>query len=439
MSQITADAAGHASDHHGAEAPSLAPENITLPAGGGNTLSMGLFVLGAIGLAVAAIGAVTQPMGLRQALAGYHIGAMSVLAVCLGAMFWVLVFHLTQAGWSATLRRQFENVMSLTPIAVVMVLPVLAIELLNGGILFAWMNPDVVAGDPLYEEKSVYFTFGVGGAPWFFILRAVIYAVVLTVISRKLWGYSVEQDRTGDKTLSNRAQATSAWGMLLFALTTAFLAFDWLMTLDYRFFSTMWGVYYFAGCAFASVSLLTLVLALLRRSGRLRGLVTVEHFHDLGKLMFGFTVFWAYIAFSQYFLIWYSNIPEETSFFLARKEGGWEHLSALLVWGHFLVPFFILLWRWVRRSPGALAVIAVWLLVMQVADLYWVVRPMVFLRGMPGVEDPVQIGRLWLDLAPIVGVTAIFGGLLVRKIYSGVLIPVHDPRLPEALHHRNYV
>lgn len=440
MSQISIDAHGH--DAHGHEQPSLAPENITLPAGGGAILSTGLLVLGLAGLGLTVAGAFMLENGMRQALAAYHIGVMSVLAVCLGATFWVLVFRLTQAGWSTTLRRLCENVMALLPFAALLVLPTLIIELARGGELFAWMNPAIAGDDPLFTAKRSYFYFSwlLPGAPLFFILRAVVYIAVWTFLARRMYWYSVEQDRTGDKSLTNRAQTTAAWGMLLFALTTAFASFDWLMSLDYRFFSTMWPVYYFAGALFSSISVLTLVAAMVRRTGRLRGLVTEEHFHDLGKLMFGFMVFWAYIAFSQYFLIWYSNIPEETSFFLARKDGGWGGLSTFLVFGHFLIPFFILLWRGVRRSPTLLALLAVWFLLMQVVDIYWVVRPMVFLPGLhEGLSDPVQVSRVWLDVAGIVGVLGLFGGLLVRKVYSGVLVPTRDPRLPEALHHKNYV
>jgi hypothetical protein len=208
------------------------------------------------------------------------------------------------------------------------------------------------------------------------------------------------------------------------------------MSMDYRFFSTMWGVYFFAGAAFSSIPLVVIMLARLRARGKLKGLVTEEHLHDLAKLMFAFTVFWAYIGFSQYFLIWYANIPEETSFFLARKTGGWEHLSKFLVFGHFIVPFFILLWYRVRRSFVLLSIMAAWAILLEIVDIYWIVRPFVYAAD---PVDKVHLGGLWLDVVGILGPIALFTGLLIRKVGSGPLVCMNDPRLNEAIAHKNYV
>lgn len=407
----------------------LSPENISLPPQKGDAISLALLAIGAIGLAVTVLGAFVSPGGIKHALAAYQIGLMAALAISLGGLFFVMAFHLTAAGWSATVRRQFENLMRLAPIAAAMFLPVLVIEILTRGQLFVWMQPEFQRADTLLQHKRVYLN------EFRFAAFAILYFFVWWRLSSLLWGYSKEQDATGDKWLTNRMARTSTWGMLLFALTVAFAAFDWLMSMDYRFFSTIWGVYYFAGAAYSSLAVVVLILTLSRRAGKLKGLVTEEHFHDLSKLMFGFTVFWAYIAFSQYFLIWYANIPEETAFMLARKSGGWEHYSTLLVVGHFLLPFFILLWRFVRRSDVLLSAVAVWMLAMHIIDIGWIVRPFVF--GM--ADDKVRLDLIWLDLAGIIGVMGIFAGLLVRNVFSGPLVATKDPRLPEALHHRNYV
>jgi hypothetical protein len=425
---------GHALGHGAAVPPAdFSAENITLPPQRGDSLSLMLMVVGAIGLAVLVIGGFMLPSGegLRHALAAYQVGVMAALAISLGGMFFVMAFHLTAAGWSATIRRQFENLMRLVPWMALLVLPVLAIEMWTGGQLFLWLDSDLKAHDTLLVHKAPYLN------AWFFTGRAVIYFCVWFVLAWLLWGYSKEQDATGDKWLTNRAARTSTWGMLLFALTVAFASFDWLMSMDYRFFSTIWGVYYFAGAAYSSLAVVVFVLALCLRAGKLKGLVTEEHFHDLAKLMFAFTVFWAYIAFSQYFLIWYANIPEETAFMLARKTGGWEHYSMVLVVGHFILPFFILLWRFVRRSYALLMAIALWMLVMHVIDIAWLVRPFVY--GPIIFEDKVRVDRVWMDIAGVVGVLGIFGGLLVRNVFSGPLVATRDPRIAESLHHRNYV
>jgi hypothetical protein len=427
MSQIAASAAMPHDHDHGHHAD-LSAANTTISSAG--PLGLGLVGLGVVCIALTVVGGFTY--GVKHGLGAYHVGAMSALAMALGCTFWVMAFHLTQAGWSVTLRRQFENVMSLLPVAAAMVAPVLVIEIWQGGHLFAWMSNKaggVAAGDVLLAEKSAYLN------PLFFMIRAVVYVFLWLFVSRWLWNYSRDQDLTGDKWLTNRARFTSAWSLPLFALSIAFAAFDWLMSMDYRFFSTMWGVYYFAGGVFSSVPLVVLICAWLKSAGKLKGLVTEEHYHDMAKLMFGFTVFWAYIGFSQYFLIWYANIPEETAFYVARKTGGWEHLSRFLVIGHFAIPFYILLWRFVRRSVLLLSIMAVWAILLEMVDMAWIVRPMIY----AGEADSVKIGRVWLDIVGAVGPVALFAGLVFLKTAKGPLIPTRDPRLSEALEHKNYV
>jgi hypothetical protein len=423
----------------------LTKDNITFPAGAGagkGTMLLGagaVMVAAAAGMGYAGVGGVWA----RQALAAYHVGAMAVLAMCLGSLFFVMVFHLTNAGWTGTIRRQFENVMSFLPFAFLLVLPTLAIEIArshtNDGHLFAWLTPEAAKNHEL-QQKWTYF-FGplsepgtAGAFPGFFVLRALIYGCVWTYLSRKLLSLSRRQDETGDRMLTAQARFISAWGMLIFALTTAFAAFDWLMSLDYRFFSTMWGVYYFAGAAFSSSALVAIILAVLRSKGKLMGAVTEEHFHDLGKLMLTFTVFWGYIGFSQYFLIWYSNIPEETAFYNFRASPQWLPWGRLLIAGHFVVPFLILLFRPVKRSPKALILMALWAIALEVVDLYWIVRPMVY-----GHEPTPGPMAYVVDLLGIVGVLVLFAGYLVRAVPKGLLVAINDPRIEEAMGHKNYV
>lgn len=423
MSQIAADM-HHAHADHGHDHADLSQGNITLSGGGKGLI---FFVIGLLGLAVAGYG--WSQAGATHAMAVLHIGAMVALSISLGCLFLVMAMHLTMAGWSVTIRRQLENIASLVPYAGIMIIALLATDIVLGGKLFPWLNKELTQGDYLYEKKAAFLN------PMFFMIRAVLYVGVWSYLAWRLAGYSKEQDRTGDKWLSNRARFTSSWGMLLFALTVAFAGFDWLKSIDWRYFSTMWGVYFFAGSIYAGTATLILVLAWLRAKGKLEGLVTAEHTHDLGKMLFAFTVFWAYIAYSQYFLTWYANIPEETAFFLARKTHGWEYLFYALCFGHFVLPFYLLLWRGIRRSIGLLAIFAAWSILMQIADIYWIIRPQLYALA----EDKVRMDLLWLDIAAIVGVLGIFFGLVARKVGSGVLVPLRDPRMHEALHHKNYV
>jgi hypothetical protein len=437
-------AVAHADDHFHHPSPEqvLRKENVTLSPGG---RGLGFALLG-VGLLMAVasllLGWKDGPFTFKQALASYHLATMAVLAMSLGGLFFVMVFHLVNAGWSATLRRQFENVASFVPFAWLLVVPTLVIEIASGGILFTWLLPEAAHNPILIGKWGYFFTpfsehHEEGAFPTHFVIRAAVYGGIWTFLSMRMRSLSLEQDKTGDRALTVKARFTASWGMLLFALSTAFASFDWLMSLDYTFFSTMWGVYYFAGAAYSSVALTAVILAMLRLRGKLQGAVTEEHFHDLGKLMFTFTVFWAYIGFSQYFLIWYSNIPEETAFFLHRMTPEWINLGRFLIIGHFVAPFLLLLFRSVKRTPAAIIFMGLWAILMEIADLYWIVRPMAYTSGEGGT--PAGSMSFVIDLLAIVGVVALFAGFLIQKIPQSNLVAVKDPRLAEALAHKNYV
>ncbi len=423
------DPADH--DHGPDRAYLLRDENINLAPGTGKSISTTLLGAGVIAIAVAAFGStVIGAQGKAHALAALHVGVMSCLAMVLGSLFYLLLFTLVRAGWHATIKRQFENVAMLVPFLGLGVIAVLIADLLLGHPLFTWMGGKYQA-DAILEEKSAWLN-----AP-FFYLRVLFYIFLWTYLARRLSRLSQEQDRTADRWLSARAGRTSAWGMLAFALSVAFAAFDLLMSTDFKFFSTMWGVYFFAGSAYSGMALAILINASLRRAGKLEGLVTPEHYHDMGKFLLAFTVFWAYIAFSQYFLIWYSNMPEETSFMLARKSNGWQYLFFFLAFGHFLVPFVILLFRSIKKNTLTVCVMACWAIAAHVADIFWIVRPMVYADGQ--FTDKVGMGGLWVDALAIAGVLAVFAALVIHKVTSGRLVAINDPYMYEALEHKNYV
>jgi hypothetical protein len=409
--------------------PAMRHDNVHLPEGATNKLSGLLLIIGAAAIVVTILGAFA--VNKYHALAAFEVGLFTCVAMSLGALFLTMVFHSLNAGWTSTVRRQFENVASILPVCWVMVLAVVLIELLGGGILLTWLS-DENAGDYLLGKKTPFLN------PVFFGARFVIYGLVWLVLSQLMFRVSRKQDETGNRSLTRVLRFNSGWGLLAFALTTAFFAFDFLMALDFRFFSTMWGVYYFASCTLASVSVVVLVLAVLKGTGRLTGAVTEEHFHDLGKLVLSFTVFWSYIAFSQYFLIWYSNIPEETAWFVYRTgEGGYKTLFLVLAFGHFVFPFCILLFRKVKRTTGLLAFMAAYMIAMTVADMIWIIRPMVYV-GERAAENPGW-NAVWLDAAGIIGALCIWGFFLVRAVGASPLVPLKDPTLHEALAHKNYV
>lgn len=272
----------------------------------------------------------------------------------------------------------------------------------------------------------------------FWWLRHVFYFVVLAGVAFLLRGWSLKQDKDGDPKWFRLMRRWSCGLLLPFATAWTFLVFDWLMGLDYAWFSTMWGVYLFAGAALNSMGFLIILLTLLRRAGYLTKVVTIEHYHLMGKLMHAFVIFWAYIAFSQFFLIWYANITEETKFFLMRNTGYWNFYTiAFLVIGHFFIPFVALLPQQVKKTPVLISGIAGWNLLMHAFDLYWIIIPE---RG-PSLtahlgEDHIamSIPGAWVfDLLAFVTVAGIFGYALLRQLGSASLFPCRDPRLDESL------
>ncbi len=266
-------------------------------------------IVGGVGLAAAAVIGLASDHGGERFFHSFLVSFCFFLSLSLGALFFVILQHLTRSGWSVVVRRLAEgiaaNLFWLAGMAVLVVIGM--------GKLYHWTHADVVAADALLQGKSAYLN------PTFFVVRMAIYFGVWVLLARFFLTSSIRQDQSGDVSLTHRMQRFSAPAMLLYGVTVTFAAFDLLMSLDPHWFSTIFGVYYFSGCVVGFFALLTLVVFAVQRSGRLTKAITVEHYHDLGKLIFAFVVFWAYIAFSQYMLIWYANIPEETAWMLAYQ------------------------------------------------------------------------------------------------------------------------
>ena len=412
--------------------PELQGENVRLPENTGASIRNGLAVVGVVGLALTALGAVVHSPS--HALASFEVGVFTLLAICMGSLFFMLLFQALNAQWSVTMRRQIEHAAGLIWLPLLGMFAVLVIEILSSvftgdGVLFQWLDKDH-QGTPLLDHKAGYLNIG------FMLLRFAIYSGLWLFLARSIRSMSLEQDVTGDRMLTRAMRRRASWGLVVFALTIAFASFDFLMSLDYRFFSTMWGVYFFAGSAMSALAVTTLSFSVLRMTGRLTGVVTDEHYHDLGKLLFTFGVcFWGYIGFSQYFLIWYANIPEETAFYVYRQQGGWQYLSMLLVVGHFAIPFLILISRKTKRNMLFASVMAAYMLLFQVLDMTWIIRPMAYIDA----GSAAGPGSWWIDVVANVGVLSLFASLLMRSIVSSPLIPMKEPRLLKALTHKNYV
>ncbi len=363
-----------------------------------------------VALVLSVVGAYVEP----QQFAFSWLFAFAVFfTLCAGCFFWTLVHHATDAEWSVVVRRQLENIASLLAALALLFIPVLLLR----HHLYGWMTVPV-GQDPVLDAKRAYLNWD------FFLARALITFLFFIVASQLLRRYSIRQDSDGNPRFTLKMRKVTFISLPLFALCLSFGACDWLMSLNYKWFSTMWAVYIFAGAAGSSMSLLVLVITALRRAGYLKDLVTLEHYHVMGKWMLAFSVFWAYIGFSQYMLIWYANIPEETQYFLARNTESWWTLSMILVFGRFFGPFGILLLRSIKKRPHQLCWLAGWIVGMQTLDMYVIVMPAFHGSG-------VHVS-IW-DFVSLIAIGATLAFLYLRVVRRPSLFPVRDPRLMESL------
>ena len=399
----------------------------------GDSLWAKLPILGGV-LALAGLGGAFSMMGQDPQHFWYSYLTALAVFVCfgLGGLFFTIIQHVTRAGWSIVVRRIAENAMITLPVLCLFALPVV---FMGAHDLYEWTHLEVVEKDVMLSAKKGYLNEG------FFRIRMIAYFVIWSFLALRFYGLSTSQDdATGDavEKKTHAMRFLSAPAVLLFALSMTFFAFDALMSLDPHWFSTMFGVYYFAGIAVSAHAFLALVTVLLRRSGYLKGVVTDEHNHDLGKLMFGFTVFFAYIGFSQYFLIWYANIPEETRWFAYRIEGDFLGLSTLLALGRFPLPFFFLLPRAMKRASGTLVLAAAWILFMEIVDMFWVVQPVLAHHHAKekGAEMALHVGAV--DALCVLGFAGVFIAVFGWALKRRALVPVKDPRLAESLAHENF-
>jgi len=365
-----------------------------------------------------AIGTSHGDGGQRLSFA-WLVNVWFAITICLGMLFFVAIQHLTRAGWSVSIRRFAEIIGGSIAVPILLLSPLVVILLSGSSMLFPWNDPAVISGDPVLAGKQPYLNAE------FFGLRTVIYAVVWILTGIWLLKSSQEQDRTGDASRTVVLERRSAPLLILLGLTTTFASFDWLMSLDPHWFSTIFGIYVFSGAMVAGLAVLALMTSAAIRSGLLSEMITREHLHDVAKLLFGFNCFWAYIAFSQYLLIWYANIPEETVWYLHRQEAGWEFVSLGLVLFHFIFPFIGLMSRAAKRSPSLVAAFAALLLFAHWLDLYWIVYPNFS-------ETPVWGPMELLGALFVVSATALVAGRLSQ---DRELVARSDPRLAEAVNH----
>ncbi len=379
------------------------------------------------------------------------------VSIGFGGLFFVMLHHSVNATWSVVLRRMSEAVMMALPILLIFALPIffgmseiyewVDINKPHGNERHAQLNlinqavaseVEITTTDEAEEHQSdnahqahidlVGKKAGFLNVP-FFIIRTLIYFAIWTFLAIMLWRISIRQDKEGyHESQTKKLRMISAPGIIVYALTVTFAGFDWMMSLMPAWYSTIYGLYYFAGGLVAVLAFFAVVAVTLNKNGILNEVITEEHYHDIGKLMFAFMAVWAYFAFSQYLLIWYANIPEETIYYHQRWVGSWKIVSVLIPIAHFCIPFVLLMSRHVKRNVGALRFFAVWLLVMHWVDLYWNIMP---------IFQPKTAMLSWMDLTSMMGIGGIFLFIFWKHFTQNAVITINDPKLAKSISFEN--
>ena len=365
-------------------------------------------IVGVIGLLAGAAGAVANP---DQFFRSWLVGFLFCLGLTMGSLGLLMMQHLSGGQWGLIGRRVFEAASRTLPIVALLFVPILF------GLprLFEWAHPERVSGDAVLQQKAPYLNVP------FFVGRAVIYFLVWLLCAWLLNKWSAAQDRQEvgvTRADTRRFRVVSAPGLLAYCLTMTFAAVDWIMSLDPHWFSTIFGLLMVGGQGLSAFALVIAILALLSETEPVSSYLKPRHFHDLGKLLLAFVMLWAYFSFSQFLIIWGGNLPEETPWYLKRTTGGWGAVALLIVFGHFILPFMLLLSRNLKENRARLAMIAVFILVMRYVDLLWLVEPNFAHSGFP---------IHWMDLAVPAGLVGVWLFLFARQLRNRTLLPLSDP------------
>ena len=346
----------------------------------------------------------------------YLVSFIFFLSIVVGSLFLVALEYAANADWSTPFRRVSEFLAAGLPLLLLFAIPLMFYT----SNLFQWSHADLVNSDKMLQAKSAYLN-----TP-FFMVRVFAIIVIWLFFYFMITKNSRKQDETGNQVLTKRNITLSVIFIPIFAITITLVSVDWIMSLESKWFSTIFGVYLFAGVTWSSLAALTLTSIKLKEKGFLHPAVKEDHYYSLGTLMFAFTAFWGYIAFSQYMLIWYGNLPEETFWFMQRWEGGWKIVSILLIVTHFIVPFFYLISYEAKTNPKKLKFISIWILCVHFLDLYWLIMPSM-------ARNDHAYSFSWIDFVfPLIFIGVIM--IVFKKVSEKTnLVPVQDPKLERGL------
>ena len=355
----------------------------------------------------------------KQFMYSYLLAYMFCLSICLGSLILIILHHLFDAGWSVPTRRILENITAgLFPWMAVLFVPI-AFFATN---VYEWMSMD--PPDHALHNKEGYLNLT------FFFIRAIIYFAVWCWLSRAFRNASLAQDKDGAASHTHKMRKLAGAGVFLYAFTSTGAAIDWMKAIQHQWFSTMYGVWYFAASVWTTLAVLYMLVTLFKDNGVLKGLVGKTQSHNIGILMFAFTVFYAYVTFSQYFIIWNAAIPEETFWYVLREQGSWWQIGMLMIFGHFVLPFLLLLRIDAKLNSFMMICIGCWFLLMHYLDLSFNIMPNL---------HPEGFVLHWIDIGCLVGMVGFLVSQFLKNFVSHPVYPLKDPRLHEALPHDVHV
>lgn len=419
---------------HAASAPASLPVSPDSTAkGASKALSVGV-----AGILITIIGIFISG-GFTVAMS-WLVGITFWTAIAIGMLLLILIHHIFDAGWSVILRRQFEHGVSAFKWLALLFLPLLVLAWVKPGFIWHWMDANyslhghgTVGEDVLYIKKAGFLNLNM------FTGMTIGFFAVWMWLAARVRKASFSQDADGDLKWTGANRVTAAFGIPLMALTLTFASIYWVKSLEYHWFSTMYGVWFFANCVRGALSIGVLILVWLYARGDFKGILNTNHLHSIGQLVFAFTVFWAYVTFSQYFLIWNANVPEETFWYNLREinaDGAvnqWKYVGLFILFGHFAFPFLFLLSYRNKITRSRISFIAVWILFVIVVDLCYNILPSI--KDDHGNSLPfVSLQMVW-TLTSIIGIGGVCVWAYLKSFPSTKLIPIRDPRIGECLTH----
>jgi len=371
------------------------------------------FAVGIAGALLCLVGLFVSPF---QFYRSYLWAYLYIVGLSVGSLAWLMLQYITGGNWGMVIRRPCEAAARTLPLVALMFLPIL-IGIPN---LYDWSHAAKVAADPDLQHKHLYLNVP------FFLGRAALYLGGWTLIGWLFSKWGKQEDTEGHNAVHGKFAKLAPPGLIFWALSVTFMSIDWVMSVNPKWFSTMFGLLFMASQGLTSMAFLIALMVFLSKRKPMSDVLTARHLHDLGKFLLALVMVWAYFSFSQFLIIWAGNLPEEIPWYMTRLNGGWEYVALLLVFGHFALPFALLLSRDLKRNFKLLAGIAVFILCMRLVDLYWLVAP---------DFRKASFGLSWMDFTAPMGLIGLWLAFFLWQLEKRPLMPINNPNLEEALQH----